>query len=419
MLKCPPDDKIWGGRFSESIYASDGWPSVQYTGYTLKEHLEQATRTHKGLFAIIYRYPISLKAISWTIRADSAEDELRSDINAVITLCAYAEYYGCLNKIAPAILDILLSHKAVWKCTAWHPLDLTMLAKKLRNKEIYFDALRHLIVRCSAHNYMWRSPGEVLNISRGEVEERMQPLFREQEKTVAKLRDDLERLSLMQHNIGHRDGCAYTTFINAISFKRKNRPAVEKARERVDLIARSMYGQWLIQKLVGNQLGTTLHGRLRVKSVAPFNQACKMLCEASQSLNPAEIFGCNAGSRMSFIFRLRRRLNPEDALNDSLKKLVHQAANIINNTFQTRDRKLEDKTVVTSRRCRHQYYNERFTYLPLNESETPWDGEEPRNEVKAIPQVSTKEVSDKTLSLLGIAKQETEVVGNEASNNSS
>ena len=153
---------------------------------------------HKTLFAILYGFPLSLKAISGRNWQYEDAASLKSDLDSIITVCAYAEYYGCLNRIGPFMLDLLFSGPYFWKSVADMPEKSIDLAKKLRSSRLYFDALRHLISRACPGSCYWEDIGNELGVSTSEAEQHCLPLLAEQKNTVAKLKDDLLRLQLTE-----------------------------------------------------------------------------------------------------------------------------------------------------------------------------------------------------------------------------
>ena len=166
------------------------------------------------------------------------------DAEIVIDICAYAEYYGCLDRIAPHILDLLFAHPLFWKAVADKPERYFALGKKLRCPIIYFDAMRHWIGSLSAGNYRWAALGEALGMSGKESEDLYLPLLYEQAMTIFKLKDDLLRLQLTPCWISYdrKPLPVYTTFFNALSAKRSDRSDYAKARSRFNYLARSTYG---------------------------------------------------------------------------------------------------------------------------------------------------------------------------------
>ena len=195
-----------------------------------------------------------------------------------------------------------------------------------------------------------------------------------------------------------------TTFINALSEK-KDRSDCAKLRERCDYMAPNIYGQWLLQKMVGAKVSTTW-GKTRSYAVGGFNDACMKLCEAAQSEDPSKLFGYKVASRISSIFKLGRKYNSEERVQQDLSKLVKSAAGIINKTFETREGQQPDGTTVVYRRCEFDAHPDGLTYLPLDKSRLPWEAELEWPRIKERPNVNTEAASAETLDTLGFVVEE-------------
>ena len=79
---------------------------------------------------------------------------------------------------------------------------------------------------------------------------------KKQDQTIQKLRDDLIRLCLTPHWIRFNGKTypGFTTLLNSLANKKKDRTDFVKARERQGWIARNIYSKWLDQKLVGQYI---------------------------------------------------------------------------------------------------------------------------------------------------------------------
>ena len=127
-----------------------GWPNPypisQRLGYDDVEHTVLAL---KALFALIYGYPISLKALQGRspheIRYnlhDLDRNYIGSGMSMISLIGAYAEYYGGLPRVAPGLVNMLLAHPYMWRAVERYPHEFAVLAGKLRHKDLYFDAGR-------------------------------------------------------------------------------------------------------------------------------------------------------------------------------------------------------------------------------------------------------------------------------------
>ncbi|KAF2764575.1 hypothetical protein EJ03DRAFT_357989 [Teratosphaeria nubilosa] len=229
----------------------------------------------------------------------------------------------------------------------WH----LHLAIKLRHEKLYFDALRHIITSYK--------PGDgiaphLLGLTEDEFEVGYgQDIKYIQDNIISKLERDLQKLALRKADI---DLPVYThtictTFLNMLSFKRKDRPGTAKALERYDYIARTTYGQYITQHLFGQ------------------------LEAAANSDEPSKIFGAKAVCRISSIFRLGRDGEGEKQVQRILDDLVREAVGHIKEAFDENRGHGWGELGKWFRRCEYEKVKERFTYLPLDEGDVPWKGE--------------------------------------------
>ena len=103
------------------------------------------------------------------------------------------------------------------------------------------------------------------DISVEEAEATYQPRLEQLQVAVKVLEGKLLRLQL-SNTWAEWEGDRYqvwTTFLNALSFKKPTRSEGEKTNERSELLARSIYGQWLVQALHGMRVYTNSRGKRR------------------------------------------------------------------------------------------------------------------------------------------------------------
>ena len=362
--------------------------------------LESTSRAHKCLFAILYDLPVKLQTITGETRTRESAGALGDDLNSIILLCAYADYYGCLGRVAPVLLDLLLGHPFVWQCVAFYPLKFIALAKRLRSVKLYFDALRHLIASGE-----WKEVSEIFHVSEEEMIDCSYPIIEEQGAIIDKLRIDLTAVNLTEFRTRYQGG-SYTiriTFFNAIAEKLRVRSEYAKARERFNFMARSIYIQWLNQKLYGERVEHAF-GKDKPCDAGGFNSACVWLLQAAQSNNPSKVFRYKTGARISSIFKLGRKYDSEKRIQKDLDDIVIEAAGIIQKAFETRQEEQEEGTVLTWRRCEYDAHGDYFTYLPVDEGNLPWTNEAPWEEASERPAASMAEASDTTLMMLGFVE---------------
>lgn len=61
----------------------------------------------------------------------------------IVTVCAIAEYLDCLATVGPAMMAVLHSAPRYWQAVAYAPIQHLMLAMKLKDREVFYDAYQH------------------------------------------------------------------------------------------------------------------------------------------------------------------------------------------------------------------------------------------------------------------------------------
>ena len=337
--------------------------------------------------------------------------ELDQQTNMLVMICAYADYYGCLSYILPIIIDILLDTKHGWTIVSYHPLRFVALGKKLRSPVLYFESLRFLISQCKKEKD-WDEIGDVLGVTNEEAQSRFKQYVQEQHATMAKVQDDLVRLQLTDCFIvrdRERKDIA-TTFWNSLIVKKKNRSDYAKARERYNFIARSSYGQWLTQQLIGEEACLSTRRAQWATSLGGLECVLRNLSAAALWKSPAKIFGHRVVPKMSSMFKLGKKYDSEKYVRQYHEAIIKEAADIIDDAFKHREVELADGTVVVKKRCEYDNHADHFAYLPLDESHIPWEDEIDWLEVGELPAVSMKKASEDTLNMMGLISEEAEEV---------
>ena len=303
------------------------------------------------------------------------------------------------------MIQLLHAHPTIWQSIAENPDSYAKLAAKLHDRKMCFDALRHLLA--SGHNFNLEVAAELLNMTLENLKAHFDPILAKQRDVINKLRDDLHRLQLNTYGI-RVDGephTVFTTFLNAIQFKLKDRSDYAKARERSSFIACSIYGRWFAQQLVGARVYESWN-KEKHGATGLFNIACIKLLDAAGSDAPSKLFGYKAPERFGSIFKLGRGYNSDKYIQQELDKLVKQAAGIIEKTFEIRTEVEEVRSAdkVTTYRCSE--YNAQgtrgFTYLPLDEEDVPWNREHAWDAVPERQVVNVIKISEQWLDTLGM-----------------
>ncbi|KAI7227521.1 hypothetical protein KC330_g8370 [Hortaea werneckii] len=145
-------------------------------------------------------------------------------------ILSYAEHYGCSDRILPAFRKLVLEEgESLWMGVAQQPDFYYQFAVKLQNTELYCNALPQ-------------------NTSK------FQPGLNELDAVLGRLERDLQKLQLQAHHVcfSSQGATARTTFLNFLSRQGERRPQrTDNAhlRERSEFLARSLWGQWLVQQL--------------------------------------------------------------------------------------------------------------------------------------------------------------------------
>ena len=362
-----------------------------------------AMSCHRVLFAILYDYDISLESFAGVPRERgphlNSPKFMHGMLDRISTVCAYAEYYGCLPKVAKFMTDRLVEYPYFWQTIADKPIKYLVLAQRLRSPRVYADALRHII---SDPHCGYENVAECLGIAEAQARGLFSPLLCRSQEEARKLEHNLLRLQLCEtwSEFSCVTYAVHTTFFNKIRYERKNRSEGQKTDERSDLLARSIYGQWLVQQMTGEYL--YIFNKRRSERAGPFNAAVVKLEEAAVSQDPTALFGHQVPTRISSIFRLGRRYSPPKQVAASLTEIVQKAAGIIADAFEVRTVEEDGKT-LTYRRAEFDAHGEYFTYLPLDENDVPWKDEPAWEDPPVVPAtINMQAVSDELAQSLGL-----------------
>ena len=280
-----------------------------------------------------------------------------------------------------------------WKDVAIKPVIWLRLAAKLRSPEIYFDAARHLISRGD-----FQQIADEFILSREQAVARFGP----QLEDLQSPRNALLRLGLTQQRYRYGGGSvrAFTTLFHALSFRR-DRDSITRACEKFDYFTTSTFSEWVTERLaVGDRIYTTGWGKTRTSNRPGLGFVIAKLTEAAKWDCPADLFGSRMPEMLNKKFGLGKKHDPAGRIRTTLSELVCTAANYIKTTFPD----CAPSIFMPERRKRRAHfdgYEDRFTYLSLDESKLPWDDEEVWD-IKAIPSVDLSEATAEMLEALGL-----------------
>ncbi|KAI7028413.1 hypothetical protein KC318_g24 [Hortaea werneckii] len=338
-------------------------------------HAEMAEFAHRVIFALLYGYDVQAEVL--TARWEDPDrclpycvSPLR-DTEITMQILSYAEYYGCFDRIVPLFREVMLEKSEhLWMDVAQNSDFYVQFAVKLQNTKLYCDALRHLIVqkRSDGRTEDWatcnyterpfdpdRAPWTILNMTQEAYTAKFQPAIKKLDAVLGRLERNLHQLQLQPYH--YRFSCerstARTTFLSFLSRqakRHKHRTANAHLWERSEFLARSLWGQWLVQQLHGDYVYTgAASGKDRSNRAGPFNVVCRKIVEASESKDPTW----------------------------TRSEIVQEAAVIVEKAFEVEEWSARDSGVehrYTTRWCEYDEYEGFFMYLPLDETDVPWKG---------------------------------------------
>ena len=408
ILQLPGWDRT-ARHFAYSEVSSDGWPYRMRDSYGASSHVvhDEAVLAHKVIFAMIFGYPLTLKAFCHFQTGEhdyykvDHPTTLHITIDNITLMCSYAEYYACLPKVATIMLDLLFDHPTIWQSVADDPTRYLQLGTKLRSKHLYLEALRYLISRGPEDNY--NTLAYALDVEPSEAETLFKPIVEQAHRRGERLMGSLLKLQLSKSSSYYAGvtSTAYTTFLNMLRFKSARRNQAQKMKEKAELLACSIFGQWLVQQLHGVRVYREGH-RVRSRAIGSPAWAVQKLEEFSHYHDPVTLFGDHVAPRYSRIFNLGRQYSPDQMIHEELKLLIQQAKEEIDNALPVCSDFAHDGTVLTYRRTRYVRRFEEFTYLGLDEHDLPWKDDHRWEEPVDIPEAQLDVVTEEVLNALGM-----------------
>ena len=250
--------------FSKSSLAQPGWPDIPTYPST---ELDLTRRALRILISLLYRAELDCHRVA--LHNEIFEPftvSIRSDIiPLVVTVCAIAEYWGCLDKIKPLISNMLKSSPTYWEDVAESPERHYLVAVKLEDAEIYRSALRHMIAQAHQKD-QWQELAELTGWDKTELRNLYKPELDTLRHLVQELADTLQGLQLHPVPIKSLTGpeyFRYTRLIDVMPFK-KLRPDPAK------VVARFIYGEYWTFQMSGVAIA---HGR-DYRTVQPARYVC-------------------------------------------------------------------------------------------------------------------------------------------------
>lgn len=220
-----------------------------------------ASHNVKLFLALIYDLPVSLEDViadSELVNEDCTIWGLADFVaHRVAEIFALAESNLVKDEIRTKLSKMLLESPRVWELVNYNPRTYLTLAKWLKCKPLYYDALRNFLATMrDSHPPSIEALAETMEISEEQVNVIIEQHKEARRSAEARLCQELHNLALadvQNTEDPERPTTWRTTFINA-HHHRAEKPT--KLQQRSEFIARSIWGQHLIQRFDAN--GTIL-----------------------------------------------------------------------------------------------------------------------------------------------------------------
>jgi hypothetical protein len=346
--------------------------------------VEEAAENHSIMFEIVHGCKLSSTRLSLPLGADHTSF-LSWSYHKVSSVCALAQFYGCMPIVAKEVCRVIETCPTLWEAIALDPNLWLKLSIKLRWSEVYFDALRHVLSRIgieSVHDPRVRAAAETLEVEPSLLIEWSKNVLLTQSATILRLNHGLQRLQLgdsYEEYNKQKKTVRGVTFLNLLRNAWPGRSSKQKSMEKAEFIARATYGQWLAEQNGGKHIYVS--ARRKYGMSGPLSVTLARLEKAAASGNPPALFGSNVPQNLAAIFFRDCKSISAKQIDTVLAGIVEEADEIVKEAFAPYEEEF-DGGVLTFRRCN---FNERvrtdyngntgqFTFLGLDESDTPWAG---------------------------------------------
>lgn len=212
------------------------------------------------MFALIYDLPISLQQI-FADRKPSryvGEQKLIAAVRFFSNVVALAKYHNCLEMVAPRLSKMLLQEPDIWMAISDAPEGFLILAKHLKCKQVYIEALRHVAYKTDVdalrtdvgayetdagehktHVELLAQHAGISESYAAEIHNYAQSVRRD---SIADVKQVLLQLGLTHLDEQYAMADRRTSFINALSH-RLSKAKKDKQRLRAEALARYVFGQ--------------------------------------------------------------------------------------------------------------------------------------------------------------------------------
>jgi hypothetical protein len=226
-----------------------GWPQMGRDVLGDRSVLDMTKRAFKFLIATTHGVQLTAEQVAG--QPDTSEDR-KEDSGAslwlneilfpqVVTVCAIAEYLGCLTTVGPAMMAVLHSAPRFWQAVAYRSTPYLMLAMKLRDRELYYDAYRHAAAQAyhNINGITWPMVQAITSTRRTTHKLDCTLQMEKMHQSAANLKEDLLGL---QTGTGRKQN--KRSFFG-FKIAGPSYDAEADAKEQYASIAREIFGQWL------------------------------------------------------------------------------------------------------------------------------------------------------------------------------
>lgn len=204
-----------------------------------------AAHDYKIFLALVYDLPVTIEDVVEDTKIVNEYDGWSVDFVAyrLADVLAIAQYNLVFEEIRLKITKMLLDFPGIWEFVNEEPIIYANLAKLLKCKPIYLDALRNCLARWPDADGL----DDIMETSEEEACKAFEKSKAMQQEAETRLREDLQELALADvenKKWFERPVTWRTTFINALSHRTRKS---SKRQQRTEFIARAIWGQHLIQ----------------------------------------------------------------------------------------------------------------------------------------------------------------------------
>lgn len=174
----------------------------------------------------------------------------------LVTVCATAEFWGCLELIRPRVISVLKSSPAFWECVGDSPKDYLILATKLEDADIYRDALRHMVAKAHRRD-RWNAVADVTGWNETELRDFYVPQLEELGPKTRELREELQKLQLGYVRAKYWGGGWHDAYMRLIDLLPVVGGDTREKREmpnRVRWLGGAMLSEYLTSQISGERM---------------------------------------------------------------------------------------------------------------------------------------------------------------------